>query len=136
MKSLLLPFAAIVLLTACTGYNLPADPGVEDLKCRELVKRWDEGIPLGNGIIGALIWQKESVMRFSLDRGGHFSHAMTIHPLGLIDWSQGAESQRIIKATIKKLDDCDPDWWVGYSYSWLANMKVRTFDGQGASDGK
>ncbi|ULQ55654.1 glycoside hydrolase N-terminal domain-containing protein [Flavihumibacter rivuli] len=31
-------------------------------------KRWDEGIPLGNGMLGALIWQKEDKLRFSLDR--------------------------------------------------------------------
>lgn len=63
----------------------------------------------------------------------HFSHAMAIHPLGLLDWSQGEESQRIIKATLKKLQDCGPDWWVGYSYSWFGNMKARAFDGEGAA---
>lgn len=31
----------------------------------------------------------------------HFSHALAIHPLGILDWSQGEESQRIIKATLK-----------------------------------
>lgn len=35
----------------------------------------------------------------------HFSHAISIHPLGLLDFSQGEESQRIIKATLKKLSD-------------------------------
>ncbi len=30
--------------------------------------RWDEAIPLGNGMLGALIWQKENTLRFSLDR--------------------------------------------------------------------
>lgn len=39
-----------------------------DLRFTELAKRWDEGIPLGNGWIGALIWQKEQSIRFSLDR--------------------------------------------------------------------
>lgn len=29
--------------------------------------RWDEGLPLGNGLIGELIWQKEDKLRFSLD---------------------------------------------------------------------
>ena len=32
-----------------------------------MAKTWDEGIPLGNGIIGALIWQKEDNLRISLD---------------------------------------------------------------------
>lgn len=63
----------------------------------------------------------------------HFSHAMAIHPLGLIDYSQGAEAKRIVDATLKRLDQCGPDWWTGYSYSWLGNMKARAFDGEGAA---
>ncbi|MBC7849488.1 MAG: hypothetical protein H7Y31_07115 [Chitinophagaceae bacterium] len=38
------------------------------LKFDSLAKRWDEGIPLGNGWLGALIWQKEDKIRLSLDR--------------------------------------------------------------------
>jgi len=34
----------------------------------ELATKWDEAIPLGNGILGALIWEKEGKLRFSLDR--------------------------------------------------------------------
>jgi len=33
-----------------------------------LAKRWDEAMPLGNGMLGALIWQKEDKLRISLDR--------------------------------------------------------------------
>lgn len=33
-----------------------------------LATRWDEAIPLGNGWLGALIWQKEGKLRLSLDR--------------------------------------------------------------------
>jgi hypothetical protein len=29
--------------------------------------RWDEGLPLGNGLIGELIWQKDDKLRISLD---------------------------------------------------------------------
>ena len=63
----------------------------------------------------------------------HFSHALAIHPLGLVDWSQGEESQRIIRATLKKLKDYGPDWWCGYSYSWYANMQARAFNGKEAA---
>lgn len=63
----------------------------------------------------------------------HFSHAMAIHPMGLIDWSDGEKSQHIIRATLKWLDEVGPDYWTGYSYSWLANMKARAFDGKGAA---
>lgn len=63
----------------------------------------------------------------------HFSHAMAFHPLGLIDWNDGPEAQRIIRATVKRLDEYGPDYWTGYSYSWLGNMKARMYDGEGAA---
>ena len=64
----------------------------------------------------------------------HFSNAMAIHPLGLIDWSDGKEAQHIIEATLKRLEDYSPDFWCGYSYSWLANMYARAFKGEKAAE--
>ena len=64
----------------------------------------------------------------------HFSHAMAIHPLGIVDWSDGEKSQNIIKATIKKLEDVGPAYWCGYSYSWIGNMYARMFDGDKAAE--
>ena len=29
---------------------------------------WDEGMPLGNATVGALVWQRDSALRLSLDR--------------------------------------------------------------------
>jgi len=63
----------------------------------------------------------------------HFSHMMATHPLGLIKWEDGLKSQRIIKNSIHLLDSIGPDEWCGYSYSWLANMKARAKDGDGAA---
>jgi len=39
-----------------------------DLHFNRLPEVWDEGIPLGNGMIGALIWQREGKLRMALDR--------------------------------------------------------------------
>ena len=41
------------------SYNLIADT---------MPKRWDEAMPQGNGMLGALIWQHENKLRLSLDR--------------------------------------------------------------------
>lgn len=38
------------------------------LKFQENITRWDEGIPLGNGAMGCLVWGDENELRFSLDR--------------------------------------------------------------------
>ena len=46
-----------------------AQPGPKhNLVFDTLAKRWDEGIPLGNGWLGALIWQKDNKLRMSIDR--------------------------------------------------------------------
>jgi len=39
-----------------------------DLHFNSLAKTWDEAIPLGNGMVGALVWQKDNNLRMSLDR--------------------------------------------------------------------
>lgn len=64
----------------------------------------------------------------------HFSHAMAIFPLGILDVAQGAEDAEIVKSTIKRLTDVGPDWWCGYSYSWLGNLQARALNGDGAAD--
>lgn len=63
----------------------------------------------------------------------HFSNAMSIHPLGIVDWSNGEKDQKIIKATIANLEKYGPNYWCGYSYSWFGNIKARAFDGEGAA---
>jgi hypothetical protein len=62
----------------------------------------------------------------------HFSHLMAIHPLGLIDWDQGDDVRRTIRAAIGELERLGPDWWCGYSYAWLANLAARARDGKRA----
>jgi len=59
------------LFTGCLFLTLIAfaqPRGEHNLVFDSLAKRWDEGIPLGNGWLGALIWQKGDNMRMSLDR--------------------------------------------------------------------
>ena len=63
----------------------------------------------------------------------HFSNMLAIHPLGLIKWEDGAKSQSIIKNTIHLVDSIGPNYWCGYSYAWMANMKARAKDGAGAA---
>jgi alpha-L-fucosidase 2 len=48
---------------------LAAQPATRhNLAFDHLADRWDEAIPLGNGMLGALIWQKNNQLRLSLDR--------------------------------------------------------------------
>ncbi len=63
MKSLTIIFSFVCFISAPAqiqkDHNLHFD---------SLAKRWDEAIPLGNGWLGALIWEKNSKVRISLDR--------------------------------------------------------------------
>jgi alpha-L-fucosidase 2 len=63
MKSLVLLYLLFIPLLA-----LSQSKPEHNLKFDSLAKRWDEAIPLGNGWLGTLIWQKENKLRLSLDR--------------------------------------------------------------------
>jgi len=54
---------------------------------------------------------------------------MAIHPLGLIDVSQGEDARRTIDASLKDLDRLGTKMWCGYSFSWRANMAARAKTG-------
>ena len=64
----------------------------------------------------------------------HLSNAMAIHPLGLLDVSQGGKNKEILEATIERIGEIGPNYWVGYSYSWFGNLKARALDGDGAAE--
>jgi alpha-L-fucosidase 2 len=40
-----------------------------DLKLAAPIRTWDEAVPLGNGLLGALLWGETNRLRLSLDRG-------------------------------------------------------------------
>jgi hypothetical protein len=58
-----------VLLFIC-GLTLQttAQEKKHNLQFDTLAKRWDEALPIGNGMLGALIWEKNGNLRISLDR--------------------------------------------------------------------
>lgn len=69
MKSIFLPIAGLLFICASCGESgIDIAESDHDLLFSELPKSWDEGLPLGNGMLGALIWEKEGKLRFSLDR--------------------------------------------------------------------
>jgi len=63
MKKVTLFFCALLLI-----YVSNAQVKKSNLIFSNLATQWDEAIPLGNGILGALIWEKNNSLRFSLDR--------------------------------------------------------------------
>ncbi len=64
----------------------------------------------------------------------HFSHLMSIHPLGLLDWDRGEQDRQLISASLADLERLGPDWWCGYSYAWLGSMWARARNGDKAAE--
>src|SRR5512140_79067 len=64
------PVALLLLLPAIGDSQTTMDQVTtdHDLHFSSLPRVWDEGLPLGNGMVGAIIWQRDSVIRMSLDR--------------------------------------------------------------------
>ena len=55
-------------LLSCTKTDSTMPDSKHNLVFGELADRWDEAIPLGNGMLGCLIWEREGKLRLSLDR--------------------------------------------------------------------
>jgi alpha-L-fucosidase 2 len=62
----------------------------------------------------------------------HFAQLMPIHPLGIVDWANGEEDRRIIRASLAELDRHGSSLWVGFSFAWQASMAARARDGAAA----
>jgi alpha-L-fucosidase 2 len=59
----------VALLLSLSIFVLHAQPGKSlNLTFNSIPERWDHGLPLGNGMIGVLVWQHEGMLRLSVDR--------------------------------------------------------------------
>jgi len=62
----------------------------------------------------------------------HFSHAMALHPLDLIN-IRGSEAEReTTLATLRVIEEHGTRQWVGYSFAWMACMLARAERGDDA----
>lgn len=55
----------------------------------------------------------------------HFSHAMAIHPLGILNIEGSDADRATINATLDQLEKVGTKQWVGYSFSWYSAMCAR-----------
>jgi alpha-L-fucosidase 2 len=109
MKKLLL-ILVLPLSLACTKLsdremNSYAEHGLE---FTELAQVWDEAIPLGNGMVGSLVWQKDGKLRFSLDRADLWD----LRPMENIDfenWHFNAVHEHWKKGEYRKVQEVYDD---------------------------
>jgi alpha-L-fucosidase 2 len=58
------------MLHAAPPCTLPQKPSAaENLKLKAPINHWDNALPLGNGLMGGLLWGKNHKIILSLDRG-------------------------------------------------------------------
>jgi alpha-L-fucosidase 2 len=91
-RPLLLLIAAVPLSLAAA--SLP-DPSLNP-KLQAPIKTWDEAIPLGNGLLGGLVWGEDHTLRLSLDRGDLWDERPSKHWLEVSNRFNWATMQRLV----------------------------------------
>lgn len=61
----------------------------------------------------------------------HFSHAMSVHPLRQLPYE--GDNMPIIDATILELERLGKGAWVGFSFTWMAELYAIQRNGRGAA---
>jgi len=84
MKKLIMFLLMVPLLLSCSEKRR-GKPGPHDLYFTSLATVWDEAIPIGNGITGALVWQKDGRLRISLDRADLWD-LRPMENIGIPEW--------------------------------------------------
>ena len=67
-----------------------------NLKLQAPIKTWDEAIPLGNGLLGGLVWGEDQIIRLSLDRGDLWDERPSKHWVEIHDRFNWATMQRLV----------------------------------------
>ena len=68
MKKILLLLTLACFHVLSSGARKEQPVSRHPLTSGRLATVWDEAVPLGNGLLGALVWQKNGRLRLSLDR--------------------------------------------------------------------
>jgi len=71
------------------------------------IDKWDEAIPLGNGLMGGLLWGEQNTIRLSLDRGDLWDER-TYHEK---DWWKKFTYQKAAAFIAQNRADTVRQWW-------------------------
>lgn len=85
-----------------------------NLKLTAPITTWDEAVPLGNGLLGALLWGEGSVLKLSLDRGDLWDERPSNKFLQVRDRFNWASMQRTVAE--KKMNEFNEVFDSNYDY--------------------
>ena len=87
---------------------LPELPKSSDnLVLQAPIKTWDEAIPLGNGLMGGLLWGENNTIRLSLDRGDLWDERTNGEP----EWWKKNTYQKGVDLINQNKHDVVNNWW-------------------------
>jgi len=92
MRAILLPVLVLVASLHASPGAAPAPPAEAsrlpapelNLRLQAPITTWDEALPLGNGLLGGLLWGEGTTLRLSLDRGDLWDE----RPADGVDWDR------------------------------------------------
>jgi alpha-L-fucosidase 2 len=97
--------AALFFSLLFAGGVLAQPKPIHNLIMDSLAKSWDAGMPLGNGILGALVWQKGENLRVSLDRADCWDERRALDLSRFnFKWVKGQVQQGLYD-TVQKIGD-------------------------------
>jgi alpha-L-fucosidase 2 len=108
-KSFLLIIFSVLLKLAPAQkpVAVPLPDARYDLVLQAPVKTWDEALPLGNGLMGGLLWGENNTIRLSLDRGDLWDERSYN---GQEWWKEHTYAKGVELVTQKKYSQLN-DWW-------------------------
>lgn len=62
----------------------------------------------------------------------HLSHAAAIHPMRIMDYDDPAD-RKVIDATVHNLEQLGHGFWIGFSFTWMAELYAIQGNGEGAA---
>lgn len=68
-----------------------------------------------------------------LESHRHFSHAMSLYPLRLLRPDKTPD-RKILDATVRNLEKLGTEYWVGFSFTWMAELYALQNRGEAAAE--
>jgi alpha-L-fucosidase 2 len=90
---------------ACAVAGVP--PAEQNLVLKAPITTWDEAVPLGNGLMGGLLWGEKHTIRLSLDRGDLWDE----RPAGEKEWWKTRTFARAAEFVAKQDFGTVSGWW-------------------------
>ncbi len=97
-----------VLLCGGLSWATAAVPPADlNLVLQAPITTWDEAVPLGNGLMGGLLWGEQHTIRLSLDRGDLWDE----RPAGEKEWWKTRTFAKAAELVAKQDFGTVTNWW-------------------------